>query len=254
MNSKSFYYTILLLSVATVVALWLMTNSLGVVFLVCGILLVWMLIEKHSRKKNDEYHLLVYRVEKLKTFSYDLQQLIDNELALVQEDVLRTRNIVSDSIDLLQAASLSIHATVVLQDGEMRAFATDAGQVAQKSQVNNQMSVAQPETSGSNAVNIKAIVDNNSLMKLNAEKIMQALQFEDIVNQVSERVAQHIGDIQQTVNILSNLCNSELSSTFDEDLQRMNEEYQSVKEKLVNISSKKIASQEDMSEGDIDLF
>lgn len=255
MNSKLAYYSLLIVTVGVVIGLWLITKNMLAILLVVSILIVWLVIENQSRKKNNEYHLLIERVEKLKTFSYDLQQLIDSELALVQEDVLRTRNIVSDSIDLLQAASLSIHATVVLQDGEVRALAANQTQVTQQNQVNSQISIVDSTSPlDTSATNIKTIVDNNELMKMNSEKMMQALQFEDIVNQVSERVAQHIGDIQLTVNILSNLCNSELSSTFEEDIKKMNKEYLTVKEKLNKISSKKIAAQEDMSEGDIDLF
>jgi len=254
MNSKQKYVVLLLLTAVAVILVAFISKDLIVSLLVGGITVAWVLVEKRSRDQADEYILLINRIDKLKTFSCDLQRLIESELALVQDDVLRTRNIVSDSTDILQAASLSIHATITSQQSEINTMAIGHVQASQKNQANSQVSLPQVDGSFTGDIGVTKLNENNTLMRLSADKMLQALQFEDIVNQVSERVAHHIGDIQQTVNILSSLCNSELSISFDSDLRNMQQDYLSVKEKLNKISAKKIAAQEDMSEGDIDLF
>jgi len=255
MNEKFLYPIVVLLSVIIVLVIGVLTHSVVVVALVVLLFLAWFLLEKNNHHKKQEYVLLIDRVEELKKFSKELQILIDSELALVQEDVLRTRNIVSDSINLLQAASLSIQASVILQNDEINSLSVNQGVLQQQKQFNSQAQLLSTGSgSDESSKTIDTLINNNQSMKLNSEKIMQALQFEDIVNQISERVALHISDIQLTANILSNLCNSELSSTFEDDLKKMQADYQCVKEKLSNVYSKKIAAQEDMEEGDIDLF
>lgn len=233
---------------------WVLTANIPTVFIVVLLSSAVCFFAHKAKKNQKDYAVLIERAEKLKAFSHKLQSLVNNELALVKDDVVRTRNIMSDSISILQASSLSIHATVISQNNELKAFEQIEGYAINQAQANGNIELMNGHQQLQQSQKIKSLTDNNNVMKVNAEQIIQALQFEDIVNQISERVGLHIDDIQLSTNILSNLSNTELSSTFDSDLDSMNKEYELVKEKLSNISSKKIAAQESMDEGDIDLF
>lgn len=243
----------LVICIAAMIAVAWMTLNIFAVGIVALISIVWFFVSQEIYKIND-YQLLTNRVEKLKSFSHKLQDLIDSELALVQDDVLRTRNIVSDSIDILQAASLSIHSTIILQDSDLRALQAANMQSLRQKDASGQVSIVNTVDANKSWVDIESIASNTASLKINADRMMQALQFDDIVNQISQRVAEHIDDIQRTVNILSHLYDSEMSSTFEKDLDFMQKEYLLVKDKLSHVSAKKIAAQEDMSEGDIDIF
>ncbi|MEO0444174.1 MAG: hypothetical protein AAFZ92_10645 [Pseudomonadota bacterium] len=60
----------------------------------------------HEKK---QYETISNRVKELKSFSLELESMVNKELALVQEDVVRIRGLVADSIDTLQSGISSIH-------------------------------------------------------------------------------------------------------------------------------------------------
>ncbi len=283
--------------------------------------------ELYSNHEDTEKHaVVVERVNQLKSFSIELQALVNKELALVQDDVLRIRGVVVDSIGILQEGVESINAQIVIcqnkqpvndssnnQDKKAPIDNTALNSVMNKMQemlssvksledislqtqllakntsidtaqmtgggsvvtqmADNASSVVRSSSTLESGVqqcidtisNAMEVIDQSSindaqyaneyqLIQRNIDDIRRALQFEDIVSQISERVAQHIGDIRFTVDILSKLCESELSDTFDEDLEMMKSELTGIRKKLSNISAKKIVAQHNMDEGDIDLF
>jgi hypothetical protein len=312
------------------------------------IAVVWMHHAHTILANNQNFVIVVKRVDQLKKFSAELQDLVNKELALVQEDVLRIKNIVSDSIQILQTSTNSIcdisagqsskiekiyaqhseglqnsdkkesmhHIKEQLQNmaetiseagtyfKELEAIAERASHLNLNSVNANQASanhvsinqsqnyvqassndaltsingpkishsiqashsllietisemsrLDQDDSSAANeAMEIAEYHNTQRKIQENIMDIMRALQFEDIVSQVSERVAQHVGDIRVSVDILSHLPDSELSTSFDSELKTMRARLDEMREKLAKVSAKQIASQQNMDEGDIDLF
>lgn len=236
------------------ICLFYFENSYQVVPLVI-ISALWMLIYYQSKAAIKKNEVVFERVEQLKVFSVDLQVLINKELALVQEDVIRTRQIVSESISMLQNSNLEISNNINTQQKFLESLQSLQG----AAQENNNKNI-NDVSSNINSIlelafsNVKSVEKSLLENKDSLDNMMIALQFEDIVSQISERVAQHVGDIRATVNILSRLCESEFSTTFQDDIDNMKSEYQLMKEKMVKISSKNLAAQKNMDEGDIELF
>ena len=83
--------------------------------------------------------------------------------------------------------------------------------------------------------------DHREYLEIQSEMmdIMRVLQFEDIVSQISERVAYRISDIRHTVDLISHLHDSEFSVNFEEDVEKMKVELVDIKKKLSNASAKK---------------
>ena len=86
------------------------------------------------------------------------------------------------------------------------------------------------------------------------EDIIRALQFEDIVHQITERAVLHISGIRLIVDKLSHLYSDELSSNFEGKLQSARKDIQTIREKIANESASTIAAQSNMNEGNIELF
>ncbi len=286
---------------------------------------IWMREVYLIHENNEKHAIVVERVNQLKSFSIELQALVNKELALVQDDVLRIRGVVIDSIGILQESVGSINTQIVICQNKESASSSNTheneraiGNSALSSVVNKMQEMllavksledislqaqllakntsidAAQATGGGNVVaqmadNASSVIRSSSVLESgvkqcidtissaietidqssindaqyaseyqiiqqNIDDILRALQFEDIVSQISERVAQHIGDIRFTVDILSKLCESEFSETFDEDLEVMKSELTGIRKKLSNISAKKIVAQHNMDEGDIELF
>ncbi len=227
------------------------------VFLLLIISSFWILCFYKVNTSLNNHKLVVDRVEQLKKFSIDLQSLINKELALVQEDIIRTKGIVSDSIGILQKSASDINMNMNLQKQYLESISE------MLSADGNDVVASDVGKTFLDIVNTNASSDENSersieyLNRKNKDSIdnmMLALQFEDIVSQISERVAQHVGDIRMTVDILSRLCESEFSTSFQQDLEKMRVEYASIKDKLLSVSSRNFAEQKNMDEGDIELF
>lgn len=209
---------------------------------------VWIVSSFKYENNKINHQLIIERVEKLKSFSVELQTLINKELILVQDDVVRTKKIIGDSIGILQSSVQEINDNMQVQREYLDSLiCASSDRVA----ISDELS-GKPQCKGVKSdLSIDTIVNKN---KNNMDNMIIALQFEDIVNQISDRVAQHINDIRSTVDILSKLCESELSNTFQDDIEKMEHEYQEIREKLIKVSSKNLAAQENMKEGEIDLF
>lgn len=259
---SALHYALILTIIIIGVTLFFPNNNL---YLVSTLLVssIWLAAFYKSQRDLKGHGVVVERVEELKNFSIELQSLVDKELALVQEDVIRIREIVGDSIGILQNSTKSINQNMTLQkeyfDEVLKTLEIDKENNVIKINVDNEaLGITQQEyqISSNNVVNINATstlaFENRNREDIN--KMMLALQFEDIVGQVSERVAQHVGDIRSTVDILSKLCESELSETFESDMDNMKLEYSVIKEKLIKVSAKNLAAQKNMDEGDVDLF
>jgi hypothetical protein len=303
----------------------------------------WFLQVKELIVNNNNYLTVLKRIDELKDFSLELQELVNKELALVQEDVLRIKNIVTDSIQILQvstdsiceqsshqydyiqkicaqrenieqsdeskksihhvrtqlqvmaekikeagsyfkaleevaqsASTLSARASIVekvsghKQELMSRADAYPTPIVEQAPQISqtiqssesilvetiNEISRLDKEVEAAANESQAAFDFESTKQKIQQDvmSIMRALQFEDIVSQISERVAQHVGDISVSVDILSHLPDSELSSSFDEELKLMRSKLTNIRKKLASVSAKQIANQQNMDEGDVDLF
>jgi len=222
---------------------------------------IWVLAFYKSQSDLKEHSVVVERVDQLKDFSVELQSLVDKELALVQEDVIRIREIVGDSIGILQNSTKNINQSIISQkkyfDEVLKTLEVDSkNNIVRINVKNEKLEPSQKEykISNNNIVNFNSVPEFENSSKADIDNMMLALQFEDIVSQVSERVAQHVGDIRSTVEILSKLCDSELSETFESDMDAMRLEYSVIKKKLMKVSAKNLAAQKNMGEGDVELF
>lgn len=303
---------------------------------------IWYIELSQTKKNKNDAVILVKRAHQLKKFSGELQQMVKTELGLVQEDVIRIRGVVSDSIMILQTSTQSIRqsfdifceqgvnlqrtqenlesaaskidntATIIqsVQRFSEQIHLLSANLEIEAKQVSNGVNTSHTQTSNTQASNtqksptltsvsvetplhtcseiskqsgqlekelststetINAIiaevkslasqgtsVSNYQSAKDNVTNnisdIVRALQFEDIVCQMSERIASHIGDIRLLVEQLSHLYENELSTNFEEELQEARKKMDVIKEKLSRESAKVIVSQQNMDEGDIELF
>ena len=306
------------------------------------IALVWVSYGFCWLNQATQYRLMVERVSLLKTFSIELQQLVDKELGLVQGDVMRIRDIVSDSIGILQhnvnqiyecsafqyeqltmlaqqqqtavldpeysrhltrvvnevidkvreaaktvaCAERAAKQTTLLADAlwlesaqvdsacpsmvksaqeiktiagglTLRGSEIQQGADKIKATLQQLQHWQQPGsvTTGPESNTIIAAVSNRqALIGASAQEIIRALQFEDIVSQISARVAGHIGDIRMAVALLSRLCESELSANFSDELMQMQQEFVMLRQKLETASAKAVVAQKNMDEGDVELF
>ncbi|MGH1486673.1 MAG: hypothetical protein ACRBCI_10675 [Cellvibrionaceae bacterium] len=345
------FYTVRLpfaLTVLTLLFLLLKVSLWIQILFLISTLTAWLFIVNQIIKEQNEHEKISERVAQLKNFGMELQEVVNKELALVQEDVIRVKGIVSDSISILQSGVGSIYEKTSASSGalpsdamkpvaathfsnqedvsgdlslvrsklavifdnigkitkDIEAFdsvskklmVNDTGQIDGFLKVNEtehdvRVLIDQvPQFSHSIYEHVSvltaAIEDINQLEAINSDDfnaadtlkgtkedqneakvvdpaieiqsemmdIMRALQFEDIVGQISERVAQHISDIRFTVDLLSHLHDSEFSDSFEEDVEIMKDKLVEIKRKLSSASAKKIAAQKNMDEGDIDLF
>lgn len=258
------HYAILLTIIGVGVIVFYPGNELHIVAIVL-VSSIWFVAIVDSQNKIRKHNLVVERIEELKSFSVELQSLVGKELALVQDDVMRVREIVGDSIGMLQDSTHNINHNMHAQKKYFEDCLRKLNSNEKTNIININSAVVGLEAGKVNVVDAhKAVGGKVSALdsiktfenenKVNIDNMILALQFEDIVSQISERVAQHVGDIRSTVDILSSLCESELSTTFDADLDNMKSEYMKIKQKLLEVSSKNLAAQKNMSEGDIDLF
>ena len=75
---------------------------------------VWCRELIKAKQNKNEVINTVKRGHQLKNFSIEFQQMVNTELGLVQEDVIRIRSVVSDSIMILQNSTNSITEAVEL--------------------------------------------------------------------------------------------------------------------------------------------
>lgn len=190
---------------------------------------------------NNE--LIFNRVEQLKKFSQELQALVYDELAFIYDDMLRIRRLVGESVDDLQLSFQSIHH----MSNDMQSLCAKIESLSSPSHPNNQ------QQSLHDLGQLIASYDSDDVKK-NISIAIQALQFEDIVGQVTERVAQQISNVRDVVNILSHVHDSEFSQTFEVDLEEKKQLLSDMRQKLSQTTASCIAAQQTMDDGDIDLF
>lgn len=310
-------------------------NFLSIVIIVS----VWLWQINKFIIESNNHNVINDRVNQLKKLGLELQGVVNQELILVQEDVVRIKDIVSDSIGVLQKNIESmndkcaefivneVESTNVNQKDDLNSyknvkekFSVACGEinniarnikefediskkmslianayVVETAKVGHcnesfqytentmqdvtvqtpklinhiQESVCKLEVAVEEIEQLESVDESHSIKRCSAsinasyisnpiqnefQEVTRALQFEDIVSQISERVAQHVGDIRLTVDLLSHLHDSEFSSTFDQDLDSIKEKLSEVKCKLSSSSAKEIANQKNMDEGDVELF
>lgn len=176
-------------------------------------------------------------------------------------------NLLSSNLQIDNAST----ATEKMAVGDISRTSTNLYQTS--NDINQQSQLLQKQLSNSfdslkSALNESQLVVGNNLSETslclsgemkkeiddNIGKITQALQFEDIVCQISERVAKHIEDIRYLVKLSTDLHDSELSEDFLEKLDFSKQELERIKQKLATSSTRSIVGQSSMDEGDIELF
>lgn len=246
-SMTSVYYALLLTVVVAGITLFYQ-NKIVYITSILFISIFWLIVFNGFQRKMQQHDMVVERIEELKRFSVELQSLINKELALVQDDVIRIRTIVGDSIGILQDSTNNIYQNMDTQKQYLE-------NVVEELNIDSSFKVKDRQRlDGNNVLSFDSVNALSIKYKSDIDNMMLALQFEDIVGQVSERVAQHVGDIRSTVDILSKLCESELSTTFEADMDNMRRECSIIKENLIKVSAKNLAAQKNMDEGDIELF
>lgn len=246
-SMTSVYYALLLTVVVAGITLFYQ-NKIVYITSILFISIFWLIAFNGFQRKMQQHDMVVERIEELKRFSVELQSLINKELALVQDDVIRIRTIVGDSIGILQDSTNNIYQNMDTQKQYLE-------NVVEELNIDSSFKVKDRQRlDGNNVLSFDSVNALSIKYKSDIDNMMLALQFEDIVGQVSERVAQHVGDIRSTVDILSKLCESELSTTFEADMDNMRRECSIIKENLIKVSAKNLAAQKNMDEGDIELF
>lgn len=246
-SMTSVYYALLLTVVVAGITLFYQ-NKIVYITSILFISIFWLIVFNGFQRKMQQHDMVVERIEELKRFSVELQSLINKELALVQDDVIRIRTIVGDSIGILQDSTNNIYQNMDTQKQYLENVVEELN-IDSSSKVKDRQRL-----DGNNVLSFDSVNALSIKYKSDIDNMMLALQFEDIVGQVSERVAQHVGDIRSTVDILSKLCESELSTTFEADMDNMRRECSIIKENLIKVSAKNLAAQKNMDEGDIELF
>ena len=172
---------------------------------------------------QDNIETIVDRINEMNTIGIRSQLLVNEELALLQEDVTRIKSIINDSIQVMQNNFNQLQENISILDNDIDAIKVNHGKLG-----------------------------NNIHNSMN--EIIRALQFEDIVTQIADKSAEHISDIRRMVELFAKLHEYELKEGFSEKVQEINEELSVIKHRLSTVSARTIAAQKDVDEGDITLF
>ncbi|MBX2809462.1 MAG: hypothetical protein KTR20_12625 [Cellvibrionaceae bacterium] len=184
-----------------------------------------------------------------KKLSDELHTLVNEELALVQNDVVRVKAIMVESMKLLENSFFAIQ------------HKTNEQRTLVDSYFNDPLAPAVSPVSPDVEVNMVASdIDLQKILSLKHEaihqhlnKAMRALQSDDIVGQLSDRIASHVGDIRQAVDILSGIYDAGPAGV-NHSIALIEKELTVLKERLTRDSARHIVAQENLDEGEIDLF
>ena len=188
-------------------------------------------------------------------FNTQLQEVIDRETSQVSEDIVRLQKLVSDSTKMLQKSFATISEKTKQQSELMLKFTDDTGleKSEQANLAGNNMKTQAVELASVDFDNsqLEPAIANVSIIQEEVNSAIMALQFEDIVIQLSAHINRRIDHINSASSIAKTLSHSkntgnELKSAI-EQLRHLNQSFES--ERL-----SKIVRQNSLNEGDIDLF
>ena len=191
---------------------------------------------------------------RLTNFNAELHALVYDELAFVKSDVARVKSIVSESMRLVESSFFNVQNETNEHFDILNSEYVSGNNIFAGNYNHADKSVEQDEDKVSKVNTFKKEVDDRH-QQINSQlsDAIMALQSEDIVGQLSDRIADHVADIRKAVDILSQIQTVPL-----QDIERYfldaHKEVGDLKKKLSRDSSRKIVSQENMDDGDIDLF
>lgn len=192
-------------------------------------------IATHELELNNGRDITVGAQKQLVDIGTYIEKMLNDEARYVDEDIHRIGSLIHNAMEMLQHSFNNVMVKANEQSGLIDSLITSQ----------------ESDTLTNDQAMLMSLSESSALIKQEVNHSIRALQFEDITRQLTE----HINKRLEHINEIALVAHTGISAASKEsELKVVADRLHTMRDDFRNMNIADIVKQQDMSEGDIDLF